>query len=807
MTTKQIFEKLSSAARVLMGTILLLAVSACSTPEEMMQEHYENGLELLEEGDLVKANIEFRNALQIDESFIPAWEALSHIEEDKKAWVSLNSILNRIVELDPANIDANVRLGKLMLMVDQLDRAVEISEAILLVDNQNADVLAFRAAVLLKLGDTESALETANRSLEIEPGNISAIQILAAERFTQRDFDGALNYINQSNEEISENKDLMLISITIFEAKGDIENAERYYQQLAASFPDDENVRTGLVRFYIKHNNVDAAEEEIRNIASTDPTNYEKSMDIVRFLNSYRGRTAAEEELNALIQRGTDVVRYQLALAEFYMTLNERDSAVDVLNKIVDRTGSSEDGLTARGRLGELAMAEDRLEDAEAIVAEILEIDPANLIALEIRGSLNLEAERYDNAIQDLRIVLNEKPDSQRASLLLSRAYELTGSIELADDTLADALRYSENSAEVAIAYANFLIKQSSVPRAEDVVMSVLEVQPNNVGLLQMLARIRLMRQNWIGAQQVAEAIRELDSEGGFATEISGLALSGQQNYEDSIAAFQNAYQSGTGSSNALSSLIGSYMRSGQTEEARRFLNGVLEENENNYQALILLGQVQLSVNENEQALDTFEKAISADPQNATAYMNLVGYHARLGDLETALAVADRGIDVVDNNLGLYLVKAGIYEREQDYEMAISIYEDLLEGDNANDVVVNNLASLLSEHRSDDASLQRAQELAARFRQSSIPHFKDTLGWIYYKVGDIQSATSILQDAVEQIPTMAIFRYHLGMAYLAGERNSAAIREFEEVVKISEERPFEQIEEVKSLLADLNTPS
>lgn len=807
MTKIRSIAKTISPLKILLFPAIFLVISACSSPEEMKQEHYENGMELLEEEDFVKAKIEFRNALQIDEAFVPAWQGLSIVEEEEKAWMNLNSVLNRIIELEPANIDANVRLGKLMMMVDQLDRAVEISDAMLLVDNQHPEVQALRAAVLLKLGDTENAIAAANRALELEPGNLNAVQILAAERFSRRDYDGALAFINQSNEDISQNKDLMLISIMIFEAKNDLASAAEYYARLITAFPEDEDLRAGLVRFYVKHNNVDAAEAEVRNIASMDPANYEKSIDVVRFLNTYRGGDAAEAELNSLIQRGTDVVRYELALAEFYLTSNNRERAVEVLNRIVDRAGSSEDGLTARGRLGELAMAEGRNEDAARIVEEILEIDNANIIALEIRGSLNIGAERYDNAIQDLRIVLNEKPDSGRAALLLSRAYELTGSIELADDTLADALRFSENSADMAVAYANFLIKQSAIPRAEDVITSVLDVQPNNIELLQMLARIRLMRQNWIGAQQVADVLRELDREGVTATEIEGLALSGQQNYEESIAAFRSAYQSGEGTSGSLSSLIGSYMRAGKADEAKEFLEGILQDNENNYQAQILLGQVQLNVGENDLAVASFEKAKSVDPENSAAYINLVSFHANQNDLSSALAVVDEGIAAATNKVGLNLVKAGIYEREEDYEMAISIYEDLIAQDNINDVVINNLASLLSEHRSDEASMLRAQELAARFRQSSVPHFKDTLGWIYYKVGDIQAATSLLQDVVEQMPNMAIFRYHLGMSYMAGERKEAAKREFEEIVRISEVQPFEQIEEVRNLLAELNTQS
>ena len=121
--------------------------------------------------------------------------------------------------------------------------------------------------------------------------------------------------------------------------------------------------------------------------------------------------------------------------------------------------------------------------------------------------------------------------------------------------------------------------------------------------------------------------------------------------------------------------------------------------------------------------------------------------------------------------------------------------------------MINNLASLLSEHRNDEESMQRALELASRFRQSSIPHFKDTLGWIYYKLGDIQAATSLLQDAVEQAPNMSIFRYHLGKSYMEEDRREAAIREFEKIVELSAGQPFELIDEVKQLIDQLQPTS
>jgi tetratricopeptide (TPR) repeat protein len=82
-------------------------------------------------------------------------------------------------------------------------------------------------------------------------------------------------------------------------------------------------------------------------------------------------------------------------------------------------------------------------------------------------------------------------------------------------------------------------------------------------------------------------------------------------------------------------------------------------------------------------------------------------------------------------------------------------------------IVANNLASLLSDYRSDNASLEKAYALAQSLRKSEVPQFKDTLGWVHYKRGDYKSAAPLLEEAVSALPNAALARYHLGMTYVA----------------------------------------
>ena len=93
-------------------------------------------------------------------------------------------------------------------------------------------------------------------------------------------------------------------------------------------------------------------------------------------------------------------------------------------------------------------------------------------------------------------------------------------------------------------------------------------------------------------------------------------------------------------------------------------------------------------------------------------------------------------------------------------------------------IVANNLASLLTDHRSDAASLDRAKTLALLLKNSQVPQFKDTLGWVAYQQKDYDAAIAYLEDAAAKLPNVALVRYHLGMSYLAAGQNAKATDEF-----------------------------
>ena len=161
-------------------------------------------------------------------------------------------------------------------------------------------------------------------------------------------------------------------------------------------------------------------------------------------------------------------------------------------------------------------------------------------------------------------------------------------------------------------------------------------------------------------------------------------------------------------------------------------------------------------------------------PGDTRLTVALATFYSQQGELDKAAAVYTKALDASPDEPRYVLSLAGIRERQQQYEEAITLYEGFLANNPDNVIATNNLAALLADHRSDEASLNKAKELASKLAASNQPALLDTLGWVYYRVGEYDKAAEILSGVVEQAPDVPVFRYHLGMTYYKQGDNRAA---------------------------------
>jgi len=102
-----------------------------------------------------------------------------------------------------------------------------------------------------------------------------------------------------------------------------------------------------------------------------------------------------------------------------------------------------------------------------------------------------------------------------------------------------------------------------------------------------------------------------------------------------------------------------------------------------------------------------------------------------------------------------------------------STYERALEIDSANATINNNLAYSLSERgiRLGEALVMAKIAIEKEPLNSS---FLDTIGWVYYKLGDYEKAKEYLEKAIEVAGERPVMLDHLGdVLFKMGNKNLA----------------------------------
>ena len=231
--------------------------------------------------------------------------------------------------------------------------------------------------------------------------------------------------------------------------------------------------------------------------------------------------------------------------------------------------------------MAELDLRQKNNDAADKIIADVLAKDSRNVDALKLRASIRLGREQFEAAISDLREALNDQPRSTELMLMLASAYERSGAIELADKQFADAIKASKFNVAVGLGYVSFLRRHGGADRAYDFLTELANRWPNNVQVLSALAEAKLARQDWAGAQEIGETILRVSKARGIGDLILGVALSGEQKNDQSIAAFQDAVAADPSAAQPMAALVGALVRSNKTDKAVAFLQNVLKENPN----------------------------------------------------------------------------------------------------------------------------------------------------------------------------------------------------------------------------------
>lgn len=753
---------------------VFLLTAACENPEERAAGHIATAEKLLEEGNIVKADLEARNALQIEPRNADARFLLARIAESRGDFSDMAANLRAAIELQPDFLDARVRLGTIYVLGGALELAQQQLAEAQRIASDDVLVKILDARVLAAMGNLDAASRQLRAVLEEDSANAQALGLLA-NILAATDLQAAIALVDQGIPVIEDNRALRLLRIQLLEASGDEAAAESAYKALISDYPDQVAYVYQLARVYAAAGRQDDVEQLLQELIRNRPDDMQAKLALVQFVGGTRGPEASIELLQEFLAGSPDAHELRLVLGQIFQAGDRPAEAVSEFETVIRRAGNEDVALSAKSRLAAIRLGAGETESGEKLVEEVLAMDAQNSEALLLRGAINFDADQLRAAVSDLRSLLRTDPDNLRAQLLLARTHAKAGDDLLAKDAYRRVLELRPGLSTATLELVRLLLKDGDLAGAERLLTAQLAATPDDVTSVRALVAVLLNRQRYDDAERQASALAARPGQAAAGEFLLGGIYQQRQQPDKAIDAFRRSLDAQPAAREPLQGYVGTLLQQGRVNEARDYLEVLTREQPENLFARTLLGQVLAGSGELTAAAQIFETTLSEDQSWLPAYTALAGLQG--ADRGAQIDIYKRGLEAVPGSQELALLLGTAYERNGQIDDAIAAYENALQANPDMQAVANNLAALLADYRQDRASFQRALELSQGFAASGNPAFLDTLGWVYYRLGDYARAEPLLQEAVSLAGQVPVLRYHLGMNYYALGKNKLAIEE------------------------------
>jgi tetratricopeptide (TPR) repeat protein len=807
----RVFPTLAAA---LLATTFL---TGCKTADQKAEDYYLSAMELAAEGDAERALVELRNVFKLDEDHEAARAAYARIELERGNVQQAYSQYLRLVEQHPDNLEGLRELARMALDAnswDEVERVVRLAEEAQLIE---ADPvlkaisvnLEYRSALLSNAKPQREAAAAKALALIDQEASTSIARRVVIDNFIRReDWAAALTATEQGIEHNPQDRQLYLIRLGLFEKLGRSAEIEAQLKDMIGLFPDDAAPTQMLISMLMSQGRTDDAEGFLRQQIDPADEGYSGQMQVVSFLLALKGPEAAITELDALISAGgPNVPFYRSSRGSLKFDTGSRDEGIAELEDVVGAVEDTEDGRRIKVALARMYQTIGNDDGAKRLVGEVLSSDPTEVEALKIRATWLIDEDNPGDALVDLRSALDQSPLDPKIMTLMAQAHDRAGNSELVPDMLSRAVEASKNAPDYSLRYAEYLAGKNQLLPAEDVLKDTLKVDNDNVQVLRALGLVYVRLVDRPRLQTVIGSLNRIGSEAArsVANDLTARMLAAQDRRDELNAFLESLAQSGEGGLQAEIAIIQSRLAAGETDAALAYTQDLIARSGATPQLRYVEGGVLAATGKFDEAEAAFRDILDEIPGSTAVVMALSNLMAIQGDRDAALAIIEEGLAVNAENGALLFAKAGSLERRGDYEGAIAIYEKLYAANSASVVVANNLASMITTYRDSREDLERAYAVARRLRNTQVPAFQDTYGWIAARLGNFDEALGYLEGAASALPSEPLVQFHLAETYAGLGRKAEAVEAYQKVLDLQEDGASpEYLERVNAEMARLN---
>ncbi|KAF0153615.1 MAG: tetratricopeptide domain-containing protein [Ignavibacteria bacterium] len=525
---------------------------------------------------------------------------------------------------------------------------------------------------------------------------------------------------------------------SVLELKGQTTEAIKLYTE-AYSLDAQPGIAYALSKNYLKINKLGSALGYSKLAVEADHNNVEYLSLLALIYNASNNPDSSEVVYRAVLAIDTANVSAYFNLAQIYESKRPSESLA-MYKKIVELVGPE---WTVLVRIVDLNERLGNIEGTISTVEELLNLNPADLSLQKVLIDAYIKTKKYDKAIKMIDEALVSFPND--LNLVEFRGMTLVQKGEMKN---------------ASIEYLK-LVKEKTIPFENKI----------RVGL-SFLADAEKDSVSLFLAKNIFEEINQDTSDWQVKSYLGEIEIR-NDNVKDAIKYFEDAANLAEWNPDVWVRMGGLLFDSRKYDETIKFMEQAVQKFPNNFPINLIYGLALSQKNKHEMARDILKRALNLNPNDVTV-LGALGYTLnQLKQDEEALVVLNRALKNDPNNLQVLSIAALIHESNKNYVVSDSLYARAMKLDSTNALILNNLAYSWAEREIKlDEALNMAQKaVEAEPKNSS---YLDTIGWIYFKLGNYKKAKENIEAAVEIEKDNATLIDHLGDVYFKlGDKKKA----------------------------------
>ncbi|MGO9209945.1 MAG: tetratricopeptide repeat protein [Terriglobales bacterium] len=448
------------------------------------------------DNDLVKAEEEFKAAIQIQPDSEEAITSLAYLYNEEGDAPRAIALLNQIPDAARSG-KLYAALGYTYEQQKEYKKAVAAYRKAVELDRDNLESLRGLAQNLMNDGQYEAALEQYRQIADADPQDAQSYLRISEIYRRQGKFDQALDMLKKAESLVQDSLEIPFNMALVYDAQGRFEDAATTLQQLMekTAHPDG-NYTTGernnrsvflerLGTVYREQGKSQAAVEAYRKMlelgGDSESRGYQQMIDTLREAKQWPQATAVAQEsvqklpndrglklvlagqladtgqtdeglamAKSLLKGTAEDREVYIALAQINSRLKRWNDAEEDINKAAGLASKQEDKDYVQFVLGSIYERQKRFEPAEAAFRKVLANDPRSAITLNYLGYMMADRGTHlDEALGYIKKAVELDPQNGAYLDSLGWAYFKLGNYDLAEENLRKASERIGNDATV----------------------------------------------------------------------------------------------------------------------------------------------------------------------------------------------------------------------------------------------------------------------------------------------------------------------------------------------------------------------